>query len=207
MSEGRDTETKPLAFLKGFLRNPRGVGSVWPSSRFLAQRVVEAGAATSARSVVELGPGTGAVTRQLLANLPTDGRLVALEISAEFIELLEEAIPDPRLTLYHGPSTEIARALSEVGLENADLVVSGIPFSTLEKPVARQTLEAVRAALRPGGRFVAYQLRDTVVTRARPILGEPEAETELLNLPPMRVYTWHRDGHFSGNGGRRDGHG
>lgn len=203
MSEGRDTETKPLAFLKGFLRNPRGVGSVWPSSRFLAQRVVDAGAAGSARTVVELGPGTGAVTRQLLANLPAEGRLVALEISAEFIELLEREISDPRLSLYHGPSTEIASALSEFGLDSADLVVSGIPFSTLEKPIARRTLEAVRAALAPGGRFVAYQLRDTVVTRARPIFGEPEAETELLNLPPMRVYTWHRDGNFHGDG---DGH-
>ena len=55
---------------------------------------------------------------------------------------------------------------------------------------ARRTLEAVHAALSPGGRFVAYQVRDAVAERARPIFGEPDSESELLNLPPMRVYTW-----------------
>lgn len=196
----RDNEKRPLAFIKGFLRDPLGVGSVWPSSRFLAQRVVEAGAVDRARVVVELGPGTGAVTRQLLAALPQEGRLLALEISRDFVDVLQREIPDPRLTLYLGPSTEIARALAEVGIERVDLVVSGIPFSTLDEPLARHTLEGVRAVLAPGGRFVAYQVRDTVVARARPIFGEPESETELLNLPPMRVYTWRRDG--SGNGNR-----
>lgn len=199
----RDSENRPLAFIRGFLRNPLGVGSVWPSSRFLAQRVVEAGEVARARAVVELGPGTGAVTRELLAALPREGRLLALEISRDFVDVLEREIPDPRLTLYLGPSTEIAAALAEAGIDGVDLVVSGIPFSTLDEPLARQTLEGVRAALAPGGRFVAYQVRDTVVERARPIFGEPESETELLNLPPMRVYTWRRDGRGNGN---RDGH-
>lgn len=190
MPEGRDTDSRPLEFIKGFLRDPMGVGSVWPSSRFLAQRVVEAGAVDRARTVVELGPGTGAVTRELLGHLPVGGRLLALEIDADFVELLKRQILDRRLTVHHGPSTDIPTALARTGLGDVDLVVSGIPFSTLDEPVARRTLESVRDALAPDGRFVAYQVRDAVVERAQPIFGEPESEIELLNLPPMRVYTW-----------------
>lgn len=184
--------SNPIGFVKGFLRDPRGVGSVWPSSRFLVQRIVEASEVDSARVVVELGPGTGPVTQELLAHLRPEGRLAALEISAEFVELLRRELPDPRLSVHRRSAAEIGVVLEEADLGKADLVVSGIPFSTMDAAVARQTLEAVRAALAPGGRFVAYQLRDAVRHRARPILGEPQAEVELLNLPPMRVYTWRR---------------
>lgn len=180
----------PLGFLKGFLRDPRGVGSVWPSSRFLVQRVLQAGEVESARVVVELGPGTGAVTHDLLERMPADGRLLALEVDPEFVEHLRREVDDPRLTVVHGPSTEIEAALERAGVDGADLVVSGIPFSTMSESEGRETLEAVHDALRPGGRFVAYQMRDAVRHRARPILGEPQSETVLLNLPPMRVYTW-----------------
>lgn len=184
--------SNPIGFVRGFLRDPRGVGSVWPSSRFLVQRIVEASEVEGARVVVELGPGTGPVTRELLAHLPGESRLAALEISAEFVQFLREELPDPRLSVHRRPAAEIGTVLEEVGLGAADLVVSGIPFSTMDTGVARETLDAVRAALAPGGLFVAYQLRDTVRHRARPILGEPQAEMELLNLPPMRVYTWRR---------------
>ncbi|HVS01324.1 MAG TPA: methyltransferase [Thermoanaerobaculia bacterium] len=184
--------SRPFDFLRGFFRNPRGVGSVWPSSRFLAQRIAEAGDAATARLAVELGPGTGAVTRELLEHLPAEARLVALEISPEFVTVLRGDIADPRLTVHLGPSTEITAALAAVGEERADLVVSGIPFSTMPAAEGRRTLEAVREALAPGGRFVAYQVRETVAELARPILGEPVIVGELLNLPPMRIYTWRR---------------
>lgn len=184
--------SNPIEFVKGFLRDPRGVGSVWPSSRFLVQRVIEAGKVGSSKVIVELGPGTGPVTRELLAHMPGDGRLLALEINQEFVDLLRREIPDSRLTVHCGPSTEIGEILARDGLDGADLVVSGIPFSTMSRDEARRTLEAVHAALCPGGRFVAYQVRDAVADRARPIFGEPDSESELLNLPPMRVYTWQR---------------
>jgi len=184
--------SRPIEFVKGFLRDPRGVGSVWPSSRFLVQRIIEAGEVASSRTVIELGPGTGPITRELLAHMPAGGRLLALEIDPGFVEILRREIDDPRLIVHQGPSTEILAAMETAGLTDADLVVSGIPFSTMDEEDARRTLDAVRAILAPGGGFVAYQFRDSVADLARPILGEPDAESELLNLPPMRVYTWRK---------------
>jgi len=184
----------PIEFFKGFLRNPKEVGSVIPSSRFLTRRVLRCGDVESARVIVELGSGTGVLTREILRRMPSDARLLAIEINPEFIEHLRRKISDPRLSLYHGSAADMEKALEQIGCESADLVVSGIPFSTLERGLGRRTLEAAKRVLAPSGRFVAYQFRSHVRRMAEPLFGPAEIHPELLNLPPMRVYVWRREG-------------
>jgi len=186
--------SRPLQFLKGFLRNPKEVGSVIPSSRFLTRRVLQCGEVREARVIVELGPGTGVLTGQMLAQMRADAKLVAIEISAEFVRLLRREYPDPRLVLFEGSSADLEKALCEADATQADLVVSGIPFSTLEYPTRYATLEAIRKCLRPGGRFVAYQFRGHVRRFAEPVFGPGLMQHELLNIPPMRVYSWDKRG-------------
>ena len=189
-----------IHFIRGFLRDPAGVGSVWPSSAALAGRVARLGRAGYARTVIELGPGTGAVTGRLLASMPVEARLVAIERDPGFARHVRERFGDPRLTLMQGSSLELLpRAVAERGA--ADLIVSGIPFSTLLPDEARATLRAVAEALAPGGRFVAYQVRSHVERLATPLLGPPLAEViEPLNVPPMRIYVWERE---AGGGNER----
>lgn len=183
-----------IDFIRGFLRDPRGVGSVWPSSKSLANRVVSCGGVRTARTVVELGPGTGAITRPLLLSLGENARLLALEIDPEFVRLLSRDITDHRFTIQQRGSSEIMSALSEMGETSADLVVSGIPFSTMPRQIALDTIEGIRQALAPGGKFVAYQVRPDVRRLAEPILGAPTHSLELLNIPPMNVYVWEAAG-------------
>lgn len=181
---------RSLEFLRGFLRNPREVGSVIPSSRFLTRRIRECGDVANSRVIVELGAGTGAVTQQLLERMPRDGTLVAIEISPVFANLLRHEFDDPRLVIYQGSSTEIEQALAMAGCKHADLVVSGIPFSTLERGVGRATLEAAKRVLRPGGRLVAYQFRSHVERVAEPVFGRPQKHSGFWNIPPMKIYVW-----------------
>ena len=181
-----------MEFLKGFLRNPREVGSVVPSSRFLTRRVLRHGQVSTAKVIVELGPGTGVLTREILRHMRPDARLVAIEINKDFVEMLRQAYPDPRLSLYQGSAADLEKALHECGLSRADLVLSGIPFSTMARPIRRATLEATRRVLGPGGRFLAYQFRDHVRRFADPVFGPGVTHREFLNLPPMRIYVWQR---------------
>lgn len=185
--------SRPVEFIKGFLRDPAAVGSVWPSSDALTRRIVELGRAATARQAVELGPGTGAVTRALLGAMPAEGRLLAIERDEAFAELLARDFADARLEVVHGRSAEVLGGLAGGGGPPVDLVVSGIPFSTLPVAESRRTLEAIRGALAPGGRFVAYQVRGHVARLAAPYLGPPDVHVELRNLPPIRVYVWTRD--------------
>ena len=181
-----------IEFLKGFLRNPKEVGSVVPSSRFLTRRVLECGAVDKARMIVELGPGTGVFTGEILKRMRPNAKLVAVEINPRFVSMLRSNYPDPRLSVYEGSASDLEQALIEVGTSQADLVVSGIPFSTLAHATRRATLVAARRVLGPGGYFVAYQVRSHVRRFAEPVFGPGETHREFLNLPPMRIYVWQR---------------
>jgi len=190
---GSASEAKPFEFFKGFLRNPREVGSVIPSSRFLIRRVLKAGEVSRARVILELGPGTGVLTREILRAMSPGSRLIAVELMPRFARLLRRELDDPRLLVYEGSSAYLRKALAEAGEERADLVVSGIPFSTMAAGEGRRTLEAAKHVLGPGGRFVAYQFRSRVRDMAEPYFGPAETQRELRNLPPMRIYRWRRE--------------
>ncbi|UCE32011.1 MAG: methyltransferase type 12 [Burkholderiales bacterium] len=181
--------THPLAFLIGFLRRPMEVASVIPSSRFLEQAIVRACNAARADVIVELGPGTGGTTRALLAALPEHGRLLAIELIPDFAAMLGE-IEDNRLRVHCGSAEDIGLALEKAGLPAPDVVVSGIPFSTMPHGTGQRIVGAIRAQLAPGGCFVAYQARDAVARLATPAMGPPRSEMAWLNIPPMRVFRW-----------------
>jgi phospholipid N-methyltransferase len=182
-----------LAFFQGFLRRPQQVGSVIPSSRFLERRLVKISAVRDARTVVELGPGTGGTTHALLRALAPEARLLAIEIDPHFAVMLRREITDPRLIIHEGSAEHVAEALAGSGLSAPDVVISGIPFSTMPARVGESILRSVWAVLAPGGRFVAYQFRDRVAVLGKRILGWPDVDVELLNVPPMRVYSWRKN--------------
>jgi len=82
--------------------------------------------------------------------------------------------------------------LGEHGLPAPDAVISGIPFSTMPRAVADRIAAAIAGALAPSGRFVAYQVRPHVADYTTPYLGRPRRQWELINIPPVRVFTWTR---------------
>jgi phospholipid N-methyltransferase len=180
-----------LAFLRGFFQHPEQVGSVMPSSRFLEQRLVDIASISSAKSVVELGPGTGGTTQAILDALRDDAKFLAIELSAEFVSLLKSN-PDPRLIVHEGNAEDVEQALTRYDIPRPDVVISGIPFSTISSPQAHRILKNVWSCLVPGGHFIAYQFRGRVADLGRDILGRPEITMELLNVPPVRVYHWRK---------------
>ncbi len=178
-----------LAFFRGFLKRPKQVGSIIPSSRFLERRVTRATRAHRANLIVELGPGTGGTTRALLRAMQPEARLLAIEINPHFVEVLDRW-PDARLIVKQGSAADLGAILAELGLGAPDVIVSGIPFSTIARPIGLDILRAVYDALAPAGAFVAYQVRDRVHTLGREVFGRARVQTELLNVPPMRIYRW-----------------
>ncbi|MCU0765230.1 MAG: methyltransferase domain-containing protein [Burkholderiaceae bacterium] len=181
-----------LAFLREFVAHPGQVGSVIPSSHTLEQRLVRNAQLLRARCVVELGPGTGGTTRAFLRAMPTTAQLLAIELSEDFAARLRLSIRDPRLTVVHGSAEYIDRFLAEHGLPPPDAVISGIPFSTMPREVADGIAAGIARVLAPGGRFVAYQVRPHVAGYATRYLGQPRRQWELINIPPVRVFTWTR---------------
>lgn len=182
-----------LAFLRAFMRSPRRVASIMPSSRFLERRLVELSAARKAKTVVELGPGTGGTTRAILRAMPAHARLLCIEIDPQLHRLLRR-IEDPRLIAHLGSAEQLREALTAHGLPAPDVIISGIPFSTMAPTIARRIVDGLSAVLAHEGYFVAYQLRDRVAQLCGPPLELTSVDLELLNVPPMRVFRWQKNG-------------
>lgn len=178
-----------IVFLQEFLRHPTQVASVIPSSRFLERRILSVAGIHGARTVVELGAGTGGTTRAILRELPKNAKLLVIEINPRFCARLRH-IHDPRLIVHRGSAQELQEALCAHHLPTPDVVISGIPFSTIKPDIGERIMAAIKAALGAGGRFVAYQFSKQVNDLASPLFGLPRVELALLNIPPMRVYRW-----------------
>lgn len=177
-------------FLRGFVRNPAQVGSIIPSSHQLEQRLVRSARIGDARMVVELGPGTGGTTSAFLRAMAPNAQLLAIELDSEFHQRLHAAIHDPRFNVELGSAERLDEFLKARWLPAPDAIISGIPFSTMPPEVSDRVASSVARVLRPGGRFVAYQVRAHVSSFMSPYLGKPDKEWEVVNVPPVRVFTW-----------------
>jgi phosphatidylethanolamine/phosphatidyl-N-methylethanolamine N-methyltransferase len=181
-----------MALFQEFLKHPSQIGSVISSSRFLECRVVETAGISSAKTIVELGPGTGGTTRAILKSMPQRSKLLSIEKNSH-LHTLVSRIEDHRLIAHLGNANGLKKILSMYGLDAPEVLISGIPFSTMSHGLGSQILETISSVLAPGGRFVAYQVSNRVACLCRPILGPGQMEVELLNIPPVRVYKWEKN--------------
>lgn len=178
-----------LVFFQAYLRNWRTIGSLTPSSRHLARRMIEFMDPARAGVVAELGAGTGAITAPLLDFLRPQARLLAVEIYPPFAEFLRDRFPDPRLDVIQDSAEALPKHLDSRGLRGVDYVVCCVPFSTIPPETRQPIVEAAHRALVPGGAFVAYQYSPFYL---EPLLKQyfPHMIRRLVlrNVPPAFVY-------------------
>jgi phospholipid N-methyltransferase len=180
--------THRLRYLLQFLRNPRELGSITPSSRFLARALLGELELDRAHQLVELGPGTGVFTREALRLLDRDARLLALDTNAEFVELLRKDLNDPRLAVVRASAEQVAEQVAAQGWEHVDAVISGIPYSLLPRHITAGIVHSSWRALRPGGLFVAYQYSPYLRPFLRGAFGNCRLKLVLRNVPPAVVF-------------------
>ena len=180
-----------FAFFQEFLKHPLQIGSIIPSSRFLERRLLEVSGIASAKTIVELGSGTGGTTRAILNGMPQHARLLSIEINPHLYASVSK-ISDDRLIAHLGNACELKKILFMYDMGSPEVVISGIPFSTMSHRTGSQVIEAISSLLSPNGRFVAYQVSKRVASLCRPFLGTGQMEVELLNIPPVRIYQWEK---------------
>jgi phospholipid N-methyltransferase len=177
-----------LLFARNFLKHPRMLGSVIPSSRFLINGLLKQVDWSRARVVVEYGPGVGTITAEVLKRLPRDGTMIVFETNADFVEYLRTSMPDPRLHIVHGSAENVVEELSRLGLEGADYVISGIPFSTMPPQVRQNILRATVDSLRTGDKFLVYQFSPAVSPHLSELFSDVKKGFEPLNILPAWLF-------------------
>ncbi len=178
-------------FIKSWFDNPALYGAVSPSGRFLARMMARYVDPHGAGPVIELGPGTGAITEALLQRGIAPSRLVLLEFDATFCALLRRRFPGVRVI--QGDAYRLAESLRTLLDEPAAAIVSSLPL--LNKP-ERERLSLLADAfglLAPEGCFVqfTYGMMSPVPRKNARLSFQAEVSPPVwLNLPPARVWVY-----------------
>jgi phosphatidylethanolamine/phosphatidyl-N-methylethanolamine N-methyltransferase len=137
-------------FLLAALRRPREIGAIAPTGRALAAQaagLIDSGSAP--RTVVELGPGSGTITRALQARLPTDSAFWTVERNTAMATYLNQTWPT--LNVIHGDAADLPHLLDDAGVGPVDLIISALPWSLLPPAVQDSLLTAITDVLHPDG--------------------------------------------------------
>ena len=175
-------------FAQNFIRHPKMLGSLIPSSRFLVRRVLREIDWNRAQVIVEYGPGVGVFTTEILRRMRPDATLIAFETNADFVSFLRRSIQDRRLHIVHGSAEKVGAALGELGHTRADYIISGIPYTTMPAAVRDEILRESRTALGTGGAFLVYQFSRASLPFLQRVFGSVRVGFEPLNIPPATTF-------------------
>jgi phosphatidylethanolamine/phosphatidyl-N-methylethanolamine N-methyltransferase len=194
-----DPRAARRAFLAAVARNPTKVGAIAPTSATMAELLTRIVPQSGAPVVVELGPGTGAVTGVIDDRLPPDARHIAVELDAEMADFLERT--HPGLEVIQGDAVKIGALLAEHGVEHADAVVSGLPWSLFDDVTQTAILSQIAEVVGPDGAFTTFAYRHglllSAARRFRRALHETFEEVMVTttiwrNVPPAFGYVCRR---------------
>lgn len=180
-----------LIYLKAMMSD-RWVASVTPSSRFAIRSVCNKIDFSRDNLIIEFGPGTGNFTSDLLKRMSVKSQLIALERNSTFYDILSREFTDPRLKLFNDCAGSLGRIMSNNGRGCADYIISGIPFSLIGDELKQKILTDAHAALKEGGKFLAYQTfcqpASHLLNHLRDRFSSVKTEYVPLCVPPYIIY-------------------
>ncbi len=174
-----------LAFLTQFLRNPKEIGAIVPSSDRLGRAMAAFVPEDEERFVVELGPGTGPITKALLQNGLTEKNLICLEQSERMVAHLKNRFPN--LNIIQGDACELSNLLKDkAGKVNA--IVSSLPLKSIPSEIVTKIIDQIYTSLADDGVVIqfTYDLRPKKSPYVKKFT-RLKHKLVLRNIPPARV--------------------
>lgn len=180
-----------MDFYKGWLDNPKRVGAIAPTSSRMARKMASVVRPESGLPILELGPGTGAITEAILERGVAPDNLISIEFSRSFLPDLRRRFPGVRFI--YGDAFDIAEIAEREGLVELDAVISALPL--LNTPLRRRIklVERLLDLLEPGRPMIqfSYRLSPPIPPRPGRYVVSP-VTTVLRNLPPARLWIYRR---------------
>ncbi|APG65894.1 ribosomal RNA adenine dimethylase [Tenacibaculum todarodis] len=180
--------TNRLKFFKEAVKSLKTSGTVTPSSRFLAKRMIAKIDFATTDVVVELGAGNGVITKQILKKLHPKATLVCFEINDNFYKDLLK-IKNKQLVVLNTSAEKIEEELAKLGFSEANHIISSLPFTIIPDAISTEILEKAYKVLASKGTFMQYQYSLTYFKKLSKVFSEEiKLEFEPLNFPPAFVY-------------------
>jgi phosphatidylethanolamine/phosphatidyl-N-methylethanolamine N-methyltransferase len=180
-----------VRFLRSWIEKPLHMGAVMPSGRLLARTMAQYVDIDSKGPVVELGPGTGAITSALIDHGVDQKRLVLVEYNPGFCALLRDRYPHAKVV--QGDAYALRDSLWNVLSAPASAVVSGLPLVTKPMLTRLKLIRDAFLALAPGAPFVQFTYSVAPpIPKSLPGVSTEASERIWMNLPPARVWVYRK---------------
>ena len=180
-----------VRFLRSWIEKPLHMGAVMPSGRILARTMAQYVDVGSADPVIELGPGTGAITNALIEHGVDQKRLVLVEYDPGFCALLRDRYP--QATVVQGDAYTLRDSLWNVLSARASAIVSGLPLVTKPMLTRLKLIRDAFATLSPGAPFVQFTYSVVPpIPKSLPGISTEASERIWMNLPPARVWVYRK---------------
>jgi len=180
-----------VRFLRSWIEKPLHMGAVMPSSKLLARTMAQYVDVDSTGPVVELGPGTGAITNALIEHGVDQKRLVLVEYNPGFCALLRDRYPHAKVV--QGDAYKLRDSLWKVLDKPASAVVSGLPLVTKPMLTRLKLIRDAFMALAPGAPFVQFTYSVAPpIPKSLPGVSTEASERIWMNLPPARVWVYRK---------------
>jgi phospholipid N-methyltransferase len=180
------TGSDRVRFLRAFVRSPRHVGSVVPSSSRLAEALVRPVDFATAELIVELGAGTGPFTTLISRRLAPDTRALVFERDEAMRNTLRDRYPNLE---FHSDALELAELVRSANRSGVDAVVCSLPFATFPRAMRTRIAGDIHRVLRPGGKLIAVQYSTQMRRSFQALFASVSLSLVPLNVPPAIVYT------------------
>jgi phosphatidylethanolamine/phosphatidyl-N-methylethanolamine N-methyltransferase len=180
-----------VRFLRSWIEKPLHMGAVMPSGKVLARTMAQYVDINSTGPVVELGPGTGAITSALIEHGVDQKRLVLVEYNPGFCALLRDRYPHAKVV--QGDAYTLRDSLWNVLSVPASAVVSGLPLVTKPMLTRLKLIRDAFLALAPGAPFVQFTYSVAPpIPKSLPGVSPEASERIWMNLPPARVWVYRK---------------
>jgi phosphatidylethanolamine/phosphatidyl-N-methylethanolamine N-methyltransferase len=180
-----------VRFLRSWIEKPLHMGAVMPSGRLLARTMAQYVDIGSTGPVVELGPGTGAITNALIERGVDQRRLVLVEYNPGFCALLRDRYPQAKVV--QGDAYKLRDTLWNALNAPAHAVVSGLPLVTKPMLTRLKLIRDAFVALAPGAPFVQFTYSVAPpIPKSLPGVSTEASDRIWMNLPPARVWVYRK---------------
>lgn len=175
-------------FLKQYIKNPRIVGAVLPSSQNLALKMVENVDFSNCQCILEYGPGTGVFTEKIINYKNEKTLLICVEYNYDFYNKLKRKYVNKNNVIVINDSAENAEEyLKKYNINKVDYIISGLPFASLSEEMSERILSSSRRILKPQGKFITFQYTKFKLKLFKKYFQNVKLNKEIFNVPPAYV--------------------
>jgi len=188
-----------LAFVRNFLKQPTTIGAIAPSSRALANMMVDSVDWDNAKTVIEYGPGTGVFTEQIVKRMRPETKFFAIEQSDTFAMMTRRRVPTA--TVHQASVTDVVKLCQGESVDKVDAIICGLPWASFPESLQQSCFDEMLKVLRPGGVFATFAYWQGLLLPAglrfrsrlkRTFTEVKHSPTVMMNLPPAFVYRCRR---------------